>query len=87
MTSSKGKLQRNPDEKDGDIIYSKPRFWLRKEKDNTSREWHMAKQVQSDLVDFAWEILAKEEDKEVVREWHMSKQNDTRKHLTLIVKS
>jgi len=38
MTSSKGKLQRNPDEKDGDIIYSKPRFWLRKEKDNTSRE-------------------------------------------------
>jgi len=34
MTSSKGKLQRKPNEKDGDVIYSKPRFRIRKEKDN-----------------------------------------------------
>jgi len=38
MTSSKGKLQRKIDEKDGDIIYSKPRFRLRKEKDNAFGE-------------------------------------------------
>lgn len=71
MMSSKGKLQRKLDEKDGDIIYSKPRFQLRKEKDKAFKEWHVEKQVQNDLVDFAWEILIKEENREVAKEWHI----------------
>jgi len=52
MTSAEWKFQRKSDIKGSDIINSKLRFRLRKEKYKTTRVWHVAKRVQSDLTNF-----------------------------------